>query len=275
MNETTERVARHYGANGIADRVLKALTEKGQPVDRLTPEMLYPFDQLHARQLAGTKDHLARLKLQPSQHLLDVGSGLGGPARYAAATFGSRVTGIDVTEGFVVAARELTERCGLADRVEFLHADALSMPFDDASFDVASCHYVAMNIADKVGLLREIRRVLKPGGRLAWGVVVKGSSGDPHYPVPWSRDPSTSFLVTRDELRAAFEAADLHIVEWTDETDLLRDTRGSDPQANVGTPPAARAAVSLGEDFPERFRNFGRNLAEGRVGSVSVAAERS
>ncbi len=221
MSETASRVVEHYGRADIVARILGALKERGEPVDALTPEMLYPFDQLHARQLAGTVDHLARLDLNANMHLVDVGGGIGGPARYAAATFGCRVTGIDLTQAFVVAARELTALCGLADRVDFHAGDALAMPFADASFDAASCHYVAMNIADKTGLLKEIRRVLKPAGRLAFSLVTKGAGGEPFYPVPWASNPATSFLVEAGDLRAAFEGAGLRAVEWVDETEAV------------------------------------------------------
>jgi SAM-dependent methyltransferase len=267
---TTEaKVSDHYGSGDLTKRILAALAETGQPTDRISADALFPFDQLHGRQLAATKEHVGRLKLDPGKTVLDVGSGIGGPARYMAFSFGCRVSGIDVTEAFVTTARELTARCGLSDRVDFRVGNALAMPFADASFDAAACQYVAMNIADKAGLLREIHRVLKPGGQLVWSSVVAGP-GEPRYPLPWARDPSVSFLVSPRALRALFDAAGFRILEWSDESDLLRAASASPP------PPAFRAmsGVILGEDFGERFQNFGRNIEAGSIGSVLALAER-
>jgi len=120
-----------------------------------------------------------------------------------ASVFGCRVTGIDLTDAFVAAARELTALCGLADRIEFQTANALAVPFADATFDASACQYVAMNIADKAKLIGECQRVLKPGGRLVWSSVVAGS-GEPRYPLPWARDKSVSFLVSPEALRKLF-----------------------------------------------------------------------
>src|SRR4051794_35451478 len=135
MNEVEARVTRHYGSDDLTGRILVALTEAGLDVDKLSAETLFPFDQMHGRQLTATKEHVGRLALDPAQHVLDVGSGIGGPARYMAFTTGCRVTGIDLTEAFVAAARELTARCGLSERVDFHVGNALAMPFDDAAFD--------------------------------------------------------------------------------------------------------------------------------------------
>src|SRR5579872_4001378 len=218
MPSTTVLVEDHYGRGGLLERIEAALRANGEAVDKFAVEALYPLDQLHSRQLTATKEHLARLQLDESKHVLDIGSGIGGPARYMAATFGCRVTGIDLTEEFVAVARELTRRCGLAELVTYERADALAMPFADQSFDAGSCLHVAMNIADKRRLLGETGRVLRRGGRLVWSVVVLGSVRAPHYPVPWSRDASASFIVPPDELRAAFADAGLAVIEWNDET---------------------------------------------------------
>ena len=67
--------------------------------------------------------------------MLDLGCGIGGPARYLAATFGCKVTGIDLSPAFIDAAAYLTARCGLSDRVSFQVGDAQNLPFDDASFE--------------------------------------------------------------------------------------------------------------------------------------------
>lgn len=126
---TEAKVVEHYGTSDLANQILRAMAENGLPTDPLTPETLFQFDQLHARQLAATKEHVGRLALDPTKHALDIGSGIGGPARYMASAFDCRVTGIDLTDAFVAAAHELTARCGLSDRVEFQTANALAMPF--------------------------------------------------------------------------------------------------------------------------------------------------
>lgn len=273
MSDVEEKVARQYGSSDLTSRILAALAEADVDVEKLTAESLYSFDQMHGRQLAATREHVARLNLDSTKRVLDVGSGVGGPARYMASTFGCRVTGIDLTEAFVETAGNLTARCGLSDLVDFQVGSALKMPFPDGRFDVVTCQYVAMNIPDKAGLLGEIGRVLNQGGELMWSSVV-ASKGEPAYPLPWARESSVSFLVSADVLRSIFDQGGWRIVEWTDETDILTEVFGR----GAGSPPppqymALRTIIS-GEDFPERSRNFGRSIQAGSIGSVLVVAER-
>jgi ubiquinone/menaquinone biosynthesis C-methylase UbiE len=276
MTDTSTGVRGHYRTASIIQRLEKALAEAGQDPRRLTAEILYPYDQFHGRGIAATKDNTTMLGLNAAMRVLDVGSGVGGPARYMAKTYGCTVTGIDLTDEFVTAAIELTERCGLADKVAVRQGNALAMPFADASFDAACCFNVAMNIADKAGLAREIRRVLKPKGRVVWTEAAQGPVGPPHYPLPWARSPDISHLVPAADLRRAFEAAPLSIVEWIDETRATNaafEQAAKNPQAATTTMVAN--GVLLGEDFAERLKNAGRSFREGRTVPVLVLAERS
>jgi ubiquinone/menaquinone biosynthesis C-methylase UbiE len=276
MADLSTGIQRHYGSTAIVERVLTAVANSGQDASRLTVEMLYPYDQFHGRGLVATRENSAKLNLDATMRVLDVGSGVGGPARYMASTFGCRVTGIDLTDDFVAAAKELTERCGLSDKVEFRQGDALAMPFGEASFDAVSCLNVAMNIRDKTGLAREICRVLKPHGRLVWTEAVQGPEGPPHYPLPWARNPDISFLVSEAELRRAMEGARLRIVEWIDETEAMRAVlaqAGRNPQQSASSMTANQ--VILGEDFPERLKNAARNVLEQRLVLIFAIAERA
>jgi ubiquinone/menaquinone biosynthesis C-methylase UbiE len=275
MTDLPKGLQRHYGGAAIVQRVLTAVADSGHDVSRLTAEMLYPYDQFHWRSLAATRENATKLRLDASMHLLDVGSGVGGPARYMASTFGCRVTGIDLTEEFVAAAKELTERCSLSDKVAFRQGDALAMPFSEGSFDAACCLNVAMNIKNKAGLAREIRRTLKPRARLVWTEATEGSGGPPHYPLPWARNPDISFLVSARELRSAIEGAALRIVEWMDETAA---TRGAFTQAGRSPESSASSMISnrvvMGDDFAERLNNFGRSVLEERLVPICAIAER-
>jgi SAM-dependent methyltransferase len=270
MDNTLDGVRGHYRATGLTGRLKAALAVFGPEERRLTPEQLSALDQFHTRGLAATAELSALAGIAPGMRVLDVGSGIGGPARFLAETYGCRVTGVDLSEPFVEAARYLTERTGQSEQVSFETASALELPFDDGRFDAVLLQHVAMNIADRVGLYREIRRVLKSGGRFATFDVVL-NDGEPHYPLPWARTPATSFLLAAAETRAAIETARFRVLEWQDGTEAAKawfaGLRASDPA------PPPNLGVVMGPDFAQLAANLGRNLMEGRLGILTAVFE--
>jgi ubiquinone/menaquinone biosynthesis C-methylase UbiE len=267
MTDVLDDVRDHYRATGLTERLKTALAVFGPEEQRLTPQQLAPLDQFHTRGLAATAELAALAGITADMSVLDVGSGVGGPARLLAATHGCRVTGVDLSEPFVDAARYLTARTGQSGQVSFETASALELPFDDGRFDAALLQHVAMNISDRAGLYREIRRVLKPGGRFAtFDVVLNG--GDPHYPVPWARTPATSFLLTAAATREAIEAAGFRALAWQDDTAAAKawivQLRASGP------PPAPNLGIAMGPDFARLLANMGRNFMEGRLGVLTA-----
>jgi SAM-dependent methyltransferase len=270
MNDALDGVRDHYRATGLTERLKIALTVLGPEDQPLTPQQLGGLDQFHTRGLAATEE-LARLAgITADMSVLDVGSGVGGPARFLAATYGCRVTGIDLSEPFVDAARYLTQRTGQSEQVSFRAASALEIPFADEHFDAVFLQHVAMNIAKRTRLYREIQRVLKPSGRFAtFDVVANG--GEPHYPVPWARTPATSFLLTADATHAAIEQAGFHTLASQDDTETAKawfaQLRASGP------PPSPNLDVVMGLDFARLAANLGRNLLEGRLGILTAVFE--
>ena len=167
MIDVLDGVRDHYRATGLTERLKTALAALGPADKQLTPQQLAALDQFHTRGLAATAELGKLAGVTAGTLVLDVGSGVGGPARFLAATCGCQVTGVDLSEPFVDAARYLTERTGQSGQVSFETASALELPFDDGRFDVVLLQHVAMNISDRTRLYREIRRVLKSGGRFA------------------------------------------------------------------------------------------------------------
>ena len=272
LTDSFKSVASHYGEAGIGERILTALQEEGIDIDALTPEILAPIDQFHTRGILATREHAALAAPSEDMHVLDVGCGVGGPARYLATTYGCRVTGVDLTAEFVAVAKMLTERCRLDHFVDFRQANALDLPFAGASFDLVWCQNVTMNIDDKAGFYREIARVLKPGGRFTSTEMAAGAAGPPYFPLPWARVSEISFLTPQDDMRAALESADLRIVEWRDTTaEVIAAAQSQAEQARHG-----KLGVGLvaGADFPERMANTRRSLTEGRLANVMTLAEK-
>jgi SAM-dependent methyltransferase len=272
MSDGFEGVRDHYRATGLTER-LKAVL--GPEQQRLTPQQLGALDQFHTRGLAATAE-LARLAgITADMSVLDVGSGVGGPARFLAANHGCHVTGVDLSEPFVEAARYLTGRTGQGGQVSFECASALTLPFDDGRFDAVFLQHVAMNIADRARLYREIRRVLKRGGRFAtYDVVLNG--GEPHYPVPyypvpWARTPATSFLLTAAATREAIEPAGFRTLVWQDDSEAAR--AWITQLRAAGPPPSPNLGVVMGPDFAQLAANLGRNLMEGRLGILTAVFE--
>lgn len=271
----SDDIEKHYASDGIAERVLTAVRATLPAGAAVTAEALAPVDHFHGRGLAATREMAALLMAQPGDRILDIGSGIGGPARWIAQNFGCTVTGIDLTRDFCVAAEELNRATGLADRVRIVHGSALSLPFPDASFDRAYSQNVVMNIADKVAFYREARRVLKPGGILVLSNLARGPGPEPTYPTPWAATAGTSFLSTLEETRSEIQAAGLDIRSFKDTTaDNLPGLRAMHQSIEKNGPPKLSAHLIVGPRLHGYRRTSLRDAEEGRVISIEVVAAR-
>jgi SAM-dependent methyltransferase len=266
-------VVEHYGRAGLADRILEALEQAGLGGD-LSPADLAPVDEFHVRGREATEELALLAGVAPGARILDVGSGLGGPARHLAAEFGVEVVGVDLTQEYCDVAALLTERVGLTDRVTFLQGDALDLPFADGTFDLVWTQHAAMNIPDRARLYRELRRVLRPTGRLAIYDVTAGPRGEVILPAPWAERPEISFLVTPEELGALLPASGFEVVEWRDVTEPAAEWF----RARVAATQAGEAAPTLGIHLllgpiaREMFGNMIRNLEEQRIVLIQAVA---
>jgi MPBQ/MSBQ methyltransferase len=275
MNEDRDdkSVGEHYGRRDLASAILIALRAGKDPA-ALTIEDLAPIDQLHARGSEATLE-LARLAgITAGMRVLDVGGGLGGPARTLASAFGCSVEVLDLTEEFCRAGEMLTARTGLADLVCFRQGNALKMPYPGAGFDEAWTQHSSMNIADKERLYAEIQRVLRPGGRLALHEILAGPVSPIHFPVPWARDPDLSHLRPPEELRALLKDRGLEELAWIDETATALRWHKRRLAATPGGPPPLGLHLLFGDDFDEMLRNQVRNLREHRISLAQAAFER-
>jgi len=271
MARSPQTVADHYRGRALGDVILSALQAAGKDLDHLTPDDLAPIDEFHNGQRNATM-RLARLAaVSASDKVLDVGCGIGGPARYLASAVGCDVIGLDLTPEFIELARMLTVRTGLTHKVSYRQGDALALPFSDASFDLVWSQNAAMNIADRARLYGEMRRVLKAGGRVAIQEIGAGPGGEPFYPTPWASDESMSFLFTPQATRATMERMGLRVVAWHEATQEALEQAVNRAQAlEMGSLPPLGLHILMGPEFPVISRNMLRNLQEQRLTLLNV-----
>ena len=265
----------HYTRQDLGDVILAALGKAGKDVDNLKPEDLAPIDEFHVRGRKATLELARDAGLGPDMHVLDVGSGVGGPSRCIAREFGCRVTGIDLIEEYCRVAQMLALRIGLSNLVTFRQGDACALPFPDATFDVVWTQHAAINISDKTTLYREMFRVLKNGGTLAIYDILAGSVSPIHFPVPWACRPEDSHLVTTEELRPLLEKSGFTIESWKDTTDVALTwfTNVSKKIQQSGLTPLG-IHVLLGADFKVMAQNQRKNLEEGRIVLTQIVARK-
>lgn len=271
--ETNELVTAHYGRPGLLDDILAACQRAGLESDDLTAHDLAPVDEFHLGGLTKTRELLARLDLDRGWRLLDVGSGIGGPARVAAGEFGCRVTGVDLTPEFTATARALTDLVGLSDSVSFETADASQLPFPDGSFDGATMIHVGMNLPDKAAVFQEVRRVLKAGSTFLVFDQMQADSAAPTFPCPWARDPEASALASPADYRRLLTRAGFEVVLEEDHTvEGIEFFRGLRAAAAEVPPPVLGLDTMFGDEWPERARNNAQALENGTLVAVLMMA---
>ncbi|MFO1077058.1 MAG: methyltransferase domain-containing protein [Planctomycetota bacterium] len=271
-------VRRQYHRTELLERICAGVSAAGGDPEALTIEQLGPVDHFHL----GGGEETARLiglaGFRSSMRVLDVGGGIGGPARMLAARVGCDVTVLDLCDDYCAVGAELTRRTGLGERVRFRAASALAMPFADRAFTGAWSQHSSMNIEDKAALYREVHRVLEPGARFALHEVVAGPAGPVHFPVPWANDPAISFLCPQAEVRELIAAAGFREILWQDVTTRTRDwlaarIAAGKAAASAGKPPALGIHLVIGPDAPVKFANMLRNIDEGRQEIVQAVFE--
>lgn len=274
MPNSKELVTQHYGSEGLAERILSALEQDGKNLKALTIEDLAPVDQFHTRGLTATRELIRLADVKAGSRVLDVGSGLGGPARVLAAEKQCHVTGIDLTKEFCEVATLLSQLSRLESVTDFRQGDATALPFESGEFDLVITMQIQMNIADKRRFYSEIFRVLKPGARFIFQDVMSGGGGDIHLPVPWATQREASFLITTGELRETLQRTGFQIEMLEDTSEEALAWRKNQPaaagivQSNLGL------HLVMGEQFSLMQSNQLRNLEERRVAYVRGAARK-
>ena len=228
----------------------------------LTQPQLDGIDQFHSGGADAVNRLLPGLGLDAGMTILDVGSGLGGPARQVARATGCRVVGVDITQSYVDAATALTDAAGLSDRVAFVCSDVESVERTD--FDAAYTMHVQMNVADKSAFFSAIAGRLRPQSALATFEVCRTGPEDPPLPLPWSLDGTDSFLVTQMDLLATIEGAGVDTVEWIDDTAWIMQWF-AELGARLAAADTSATLPALLDDGPTRMMNFAGALADGRL----------
>jgi ubiquinone/menaquinone biosynthesis C-methylase UbiE len=270
------QISKYYEQGDLLTRIKAALKEDGGDPDHPTIEGLAPYDQFHGRGIEATAQIADLILAGPTDHLLDIGSGLGGPARYFATRFGCKVTGIDLTPEFCDVARHFTDVLGLHERVSFEVGNALSMPFAEDHFNGAYSMNVSMNIGDKDLFYREIHRVLKPDAWLVLSEFAKGDGKEVDYPTPWAHSACTSFLSTPNEICQGLLEAGFDVVklENTREEALAFATRSREMVKRGEKPPHRAVLLIHAEIAREAIANSHRGLLEGRIIPIEVLCQK-
>ena len=256
-------------ATGLSRKSIEqALTAAGKDIDHLAPADLGALEDFHTMGRIATGQLAGLARITRSDRVLDAGAGIGGTARFLAATYGCQVTAVDLTGEYCETASWLNQLTGLDAAITVRQADVTDLPFPDAAFDVVTSQHVQMNVADKARLYAEARRVLVAGGRLAIWDITAGEPGEIDFPLPWADQPDRSHLVSAPALRAAIEAAGFTVEHWAD----LTSEAATLMQAVLARPPAPLGLHAFVPDFAAKAANLTRGLASGRLRAIQAVA---
>jgi ubiquinone/menaquinone biosynthesis C-methylase UbiE len=272
-NLVEEQVAQHYSHGALERTLLEALKAAGKNPDKLELADLEPFDEFHAGGREATVEFGSQMGRGRGSYVLDVGCGVGGPARYFAQALGWRVVGVDLTREFVEVATSLSKRAGMDGSVSFHQASAVATPFEDRTFDGAYTIHVGMNIEDKVSLFREVRRVLKPGGTFGIFDIMREGAGPLTFPLPWARTKETSFVESAETYREFLQTAGFQVERERNRrafaVEYFRKVQAR-AAANGGKPPALGLHLLVGREWPQRIQDFIADLGRGLVAPVEM-----
>ena len=260
-------VTSHYSDGLLIQAIENGISKLNKTPATITADDLGPVDEFHTGGRVATKALLDQLSITSNQHVLDVGCGLGGSSRYAATTYGCRVTGIDLTSEFVETGQTLNQWLGLDQQITLDVASATNLPFEAAMFDHAFMLHVGMNILDKSALMTNVFKTLKPGGCFAVYDMMRTSDAKLELPVPWASDPTANAIASPEIYRDAFSAAGFSLIAERNRKEFAEDFFAKVKAQNAarGGPPALGIHLLMGAEAPIKVKNILQCMSAGGI----------
>lgn len=264
-------ILNYYSPNDLYNKIIEGLNKLGKDLSKITLNDLQPVDEFHIRGDTATNELIKLASFTPDMHILDVGCGIGGSTRRLSYETACRVTGLDLSDEYIDVAKRLTQLLNMQDKVDFHAASALDMPYEDNAFDGVWSLQMNMNVEDKLSWLKEVYRVLKPGGKAVLYELCSYKQLPKHFPVPWAQDSSMSFLVPPHEFRELILDAGFSIDVWNDKTSLAREAF-ADVKQPVGKSqlPVLGVYMLVGDDIAMKAYNLHRNLEDESVALIET-----
>ncbi len=258
-------IENHYQNNGLYEDILERLEEQDVDLENVSRKHIASVDEFHVRGAEVSEELASEVNLNHSR-VLDVGCGLGGPSRMLAEKYHCMVTGIDLNREYIRTATGLSKLVGLQDRTEYIHSDALDLPFQDGSFDVVWTQHVQMNVSHKLKFYSEIERVLTDQGTLLYYDIFRKNGSDVDYPVPWADDASISFLATAENMDDLMERLCFKNLLSTDQTvQGIRFLNELFEKLKLNGPPKLGLNVLMGQSTRMKLMNLLKGLEEGKI----------
>jgi ubiquinone/menaquinone biosynthesis C-methylase UbiE len=269
-------VSAHYTSGELLAAIRDGVARLGKTPATVTVDDLAPVDEFHVGGRQASEHILGQLGLTQGQHVLDVGCGLGGSARFAAIRYGCQVTGLDLTEEFVTTGQVLCDWVGLADRVALRQGSAVAMPFEAEAFDAAYMLHVGMNVADKDRLCEEVHRVLRPGASFGIYDLMRKGEGDLAYPVPWAQTPEISVVSAPQDYRRALVKVGFTVTNERNRGEFSREFFENLKAriAKADGPAPLGLHILMGETAPQKVANMTRNIGRGTLVPVELVARK-
>ena len=262
------RVNEHYGKEGLLERILTAASDEGLRLDHCQSSDFSAVSEFHIGGRKSTIELAKMAQLSEGDKVLDVGCGLGGPARTLVEEFGVLVDGIDLTSEFCAVANELTRITGLSEGAKFSQGNALNLNCESGSYDVVWTQQSCMNIEDKRQMFAEVNRVLKPGGAYVFQEVLAGvEDAVIKFPVPWDKEANMSYLWDEKKIKNSILKLNMVAHIWKNATEQYLDEYRilAAKTADVSNTPVMGVHLMLGGQAGVMRRNVVSNLSQGLI----------
>ncbi|KAB2842929.1 MAG: methyltransferase domain-containing protein [Melioribacteraceae bacterium] len=267
-------VEEHYLHGRLLDTIQESINKLGKIGNSVTIEDLAPVDEFHIGGRTATRNFLDQFDYSDKEHILDVGCGLGGASRYIADKYNIRVTGIDLTQEYIITGNALSRWVNLDTKINLQHGSALSMPFQANTFDGAYMMHVGMNIENKLKLFKEIYRVLRPGSFLGVYDVMQIQEGTLNYPVPWASKSDTSKLASPEQYTKFLHESGFEVSKVNNRRDFalnfFNELRAKID--NGGSPPPLGLHILMKENTPLKIKNMIDNIDADYIAPVEIFA---